>query len=183
MDVLETIAISPMSTTRLVKETLWNAYANSIKPTKIIKSSEVDRKYFWRSLKKARSTNTASVLSIKNSDKRVVHDINGVLRVWELYFDRLSTPKDLDKYNNVHKQEVDRFIESKIEQRDIDQFTSDPFTNEEISKAIYKLHNAKAPGYDLMTTEHIKCAGFKLVEILTKLFNLCIELECVPENF
>ena len=150
---------------------------------KIIKSSEVDRKYFWRSLRKARSTNTASVLSIKNSDKKVVHDINGVLRVWELYFDHLSTPKDLDKYDKVHKQEVDRFIESKIKQRDIDQFTSDPFTSEEISKAISKLHNAKAPGYDLITTEHIKYAGTKLVEILTKLFNVCINSECVPENF
>ena len=133
--------------------------------SKIVKSSEIDRKYFWRSLRKVRTSNMASVLSIKNSSDKVIHDIDGVLDVWEQYFDCLSTPKHSDNYDNQHYRRVNDFVEKRSQERDIDQFTREAISYDEIKKAITKLHNAKAPGYDLITTEHIKNAGNILIQV------------------
>ena len=133
---------------------------------------------FLESLKEGQVTKYS--LSTVYCDDKVVHDIDGVLRAWEKYFDNLSTPKDSAQYDTDHFYEVNNFVNDKIKCKDIDQFTKETFTCDEINKAISKLHNS--PGYDLVTTEHIKNAGPMLVRVLTKLFNICIEMQCIPEN-
>ena len=125
----------------------------------IIKSTEIDHKFFWKALKKSRSKNVVSVLSIKAVNGQVKHDIEGVLCVWHMQFSNLCTPKTNDDYDNQHFQEVNAWVEEKAKLQDQDNFLEDEFTVDEISRAIKCLHKDKAPGFDDITTEHIVYAG------------------------
>ena len=58
-----------------------------------------------------------------------------------------------------------------------------PFSMDEISKAIGRLHPKKASGYDGVSTEHIKYAGRSLVKVLTMLYNVIGSREYIPVNF
>ena len=53
----------------------------------------------------------------------------------------------------------------------------------ELSEAIAALNCGKSPGYDLITTEHLKYGGDKLVTVLTKLYNRILAIEYIPKNF
>ena len=57
------------------------------------------------------------------------------------------------------------------------------FSIEEVDKAIAKLHLGKAPGYDEISTEHLRYAGPLLSMVLCNLYNECIRIEYVPECF
>ena len=149
----------------------------------IIKSTEIDYKFFWKALKKSRSKNMVSVLSIKADNGQVKHDIEGVLGVWHMHFSNLCTPKTNDDYDHQHFQEVNAWVEEKAKLQDQDNFLEEEFTVDEISKAIKCLHKDKAPGFDDITTEHIVYASDILTLILCLLFNACIRNEYVPICF
>ena len=51
----------------------------------------------------------------------------------------------------------------------------------ELSEAIAALNCGKSPGYDLITTEHLKYGGDKLVTVLTKLYNRILAIEYIPK--
>ena len=149
----------------------------------IIKSTELDYKYFWRALKKKRKSNTVSVLSIKSRDGKVKHDIDGVLQVWHDHFSALCTPKTKESFDQLHYENISKWVQTKVVQNDIDDFTNDSFTIAEVLDAVKKLHKGKAPGFDSITAEHIQFASEILLEILCILFNQCINIEYVPICF
>ena len=60
----------------------------------VLNSIGLDRKYFWKSLKRARSPHNSKSLAIRNDKKKVVHDLDEVLEVWRAHFSKLSTPND-----------------------------------------------------------------------------------------
>ena len=65
---------------------------------------------------------------------------------------------------------------------DMDAFCSYPVEQEEVVKAISKLHNKKAAGFDDISAEHIKYAGPVLVYLLSIIFNLIMQFEYIPLN-
>ena len=149
----------------------------------VIKSTELDYKFFWKALKKSRNSNMTPVFSIKNSHDVVEHDIDGVLKVWFDHFNELSTPKNKDSYDSEHFNATNAWVENKAGLNDIDQFLEDEFTIDDVRKAIKKLKRAKAPGYDQICAEHIQYGGENLVLLLCSLFNICIQREYVPICF
>ena len=50
-------------------------------------------------------------------------------------------------------------------------------------KAINMLHLNKAPGYDEVTTKHVKYAGPVLVDLLCTLYNAILSSEYIPQCF
>ena len=59
----------------------------------------------------------------------------------------------------------------------------EPFCENELANNIRQLNSGKAPGHDFITTEHLRAAGIGMVSCLTKLFNIIVDIEYIPENF
>ena len=105
----------------------------------VIKSTEVDYKFFWKALKKTRNNKTAAVFSIKNKEGLVKHDIEGVLQVWFEHFNELSTPKSKPEFDEVHYVATNAWVEDKTTLNDIDIFLAEEFSLQEVENAILKL--------------------------------------------
>ena len=146
----------------------------------VIKSTEVDYKFFWKALKKTRNNKMAAVFSIKNKEGLVKHDIEGVLQVWFEHFNELSTPKSKPEFDEVHYVATNAWVEDKTTLNDIDIFLEEEFSLQEVENAILKLKKSKSPGYDSVCAEHIQYGGYNLSYILCSLFNSCIQKEYVP---
>ena len=146
-----------------------------------VRMAEIDKNCFWRLVKKARKSNGPTVTGIKNRDDKVVHEIDEVLNVWKHHFEKLGTPKVSDDYDNDHYRHVsDRVRALLIRKEGVDHFLSNPFTIEELECAIKTLNKNKAPGFDRITSEHIKYAGAHIRNVLLVLYNYMIVLEYVP---
>ena len=141
----------------------------------VIKSTELDYKFFWRALKKTRKNKMASVFSIKNKDGLVKYGIEGVLQVWYDHFNELSTPKDKIEFDEDHYISTYSWAKEKVTLNDLDDFLEEDFDLVEIKDAIGKLKKAKSPGFDNICTEHLQWGGENLVYRLCTLFNLCIK--------
>ena len=100
-------------------------------------------------------------------------------KVWHKHFSYLSTPKANPKYDEHHFRDTNQWLEDKAKLEDIDTFLEREFTPKKISEAISKLHVGKAPGFDYITTEHLKWAADILVTLLSILYNTCIQNEYV----
>ena len=72
--------------------------------------AEINHKDFWRLLKKTKSGNQIKVNTIRNQQGKVVYETDEILEVWRSHFDRLSTPKFSDSFDDAHFQYVTRRI-------------------------------------------------------------------------
>ena len=145
--------------------------------------AEVDRNQFWRLFKKMKGNSQSKVHAVKDSLDTVVYDIESILEVWRLHFSKLSTPRESPDYDHEHYQHVNAQINRWMGERDISEFLENPFTANEVSTAICKLHLKKTPGHDRVTAEHLKYGGQALWYILSVLFNICVSNEYIPANF
>ena len=84
-------------------------------------------------------------------DGCVRHDLDGVLKVWHEHFSNLRT-----KYDEKHFKDTNEWVEDKAKLKDFDTFLEREFVPNEIRGAISKLHKGEAPGFDNITTEHLR---------------------------
>ena len=145
--------------------------------------AEVDRNFFWKMFRKSKGGNKSTSHAIKNSDDVVVYTLEEVLQVWRTHFDKISTPAQSAEYDEQHFSNVKRSVKSWLDGVNSSRFLAIPFSLDEINLAILKLHLGKAPGYDNVTTEHIRHAGPALSAVLCELYNACIMIEYVPDCF
>ena len=111
--------------------------------------------------------------------KNVVYDAKEVVKAWKVHLRDEYTHCDFI-YDTDHVDEVKRSLEKwrkKVEE------PFEPFTNEEIYRALKELGEDKLPGYDEVTAEHLVNAGEEIVSVLTALYNRMFVLEYVPINF
>ena len=144
--------------------------------------SELDRDKFWRLFRRNNKCNT-STNAIKNNRGKAVYEIDDILEVWRRHFDNLSTPKNSEKFDSGHLRVISERVQTWREGDDVSEFLEDEFSFEEVATAIEKLNLGKAPGYDGVTSEHIRFAGISILKPLCDLFNLCVRMEYVPSNF
>ena len=142
--------------------------------------AEINHDDFWRILKQARGSSKVKVNTIRNQWGKVVYEPGEILEVWHTHFNKISTPKQSPDFDYDHFQYVTRCVSEYLRTEDLSDFLINPITECETRGAVKKLNNGKAPGYDGLTTEHIKFAGEPLVHILCLLFNQCIRNEYVP---
>ena len=145
--------------------------------------AEVDRDKFWRIFKRNNKSGSNSTHAVKDHNGKVVYEIKDILEVWRRHFDALSTPKELERFDNAHFLNVTESVRSWCDKDDASRFLEGKFSRAEVRGAIMKLNMGKAPGYDGITTEHIRYAGDAIVQPLCDIFNTCVEHEYVPCNF
>ena len=83
----------------------------------------------------------------------------------------------------MHFQTVTDAVRGWLNEADVSNFLEIEFSIAEVGDAIRKLNLGKAPGYDGITTEHVRHAGNAIIRPLCNLFNMCIRIEYVPCNF
>ena len=158
------------------------AYENN-KVVEAVTAAQVDRNAFWRIVKRSRNSSGGCINAIRNYEKNVVHDLDSVLDSFKDHFVRVSTPVDDPSFDKEHFE----FVNSKVLEynatTDCNDFLGTPFSENEVYKAIRRLHLKKACGFDNISTEHIKYAGPCLVYILTLIFNYVSHSEYIPVNF
>ena len=125
----------------------------------------------------------ASYNAIKNNNGNVVYELDEVLNVWSEHFDKLSNPRYDPSYSASNFKRVNDFVSEAITREEKSEFLESPFTEKEISCVISKLNLGKTPGFDGVSSEHVRYAGDALVKILCLLFNMCVDREYIPCNF
>ena len=145
--------------------------------------SEIDRDAFWRMFKQSSVHGKTSVNAIKNEAGTVVYELKDILVTWQKHFDALSTPTNPDRFDDDHQIYVSNKVSEWTRDNSSNEFLERPLNDEEVFKAIQKLNLKKAPGFDGITSEHLRFAGRGLSNIMCSLLNLCIRNEYVPKNF
>ena len=145
--------------------------------------AEYNRDEFWKLMKRQKGSKRDCTNAIKNTKGKVVYEMGEVLDVWKNHFDKISSPREDIRFNQEHFDNVTEFVHRTAAGIDTSTFTDLPFCEREMSDAINKLNCNKAPGYDDITTEHVKFAGSFLVTLLCLLYNRCLALEYIPCNF
>ena len=149
----------------------------------LIISAECDRNKFWKLVKNARQTKQSNTISIKNKQGKVVHEVAEVVEVWRDHFSRLCKAKPDPNFDSVHYDHVSNKVREWYSERDTDVFLEEPFSVDELFKAVKRLNKGKAAGCDSITAEHLQKAGRNLILLLTRIFNRLVEIEYIPLNF
>ena len=144
--------------------------------------AKIDRDRFWRTFKRMKGPVVTKVHAVKNANDQVVYDIESVLRVWRTHFSRLSSPRESPEFDSQHFDHVSTRVKDWYGEEGISDFLIDPFTYDEVSKCINRLHLRKAPGHDGITAEHLRHGGPYLCRFICALFNSMIRAEYIPSN-
>ena len=72
----------------------------------VVNSIGLNKSFFWRAIKKSRTTPVHKALAIRNPRKTVVHKLDDVLEAWREYFATLCTPRDDEDFDKGHFEHV-----------------------------------------------------------------------------
>ena len=121
-----------------------------------INKAETGQGIFWKMLKNSRKVPNNSTNAIRNEDDKVVYETDDILRAWKNHFEGIYTPKDYYSFDEVHFNEVNTMVKYYDSLDDINDFCTSPIEQDEVRKAISKLHNKKAAGFENISADHIK---------------------------
>ena len=146
-------------------------------------SGEIDQKFFWY----LASQFKAKIISpIMSDEGEILTEPEQIQRDWNDYYEKLYQEGDDEHYDEDFKKfvatEVDR-IEKELRSREEVQYLSGgPITFCDIDKIVKSLSNGKAPGYDMMSSEHLKYSGLLYKSIVTWLINGMIKYSSIPKQ-
>ena len=139
--------------------------------------SDINTANFHKLIRKQRKTNTSTTAIMVNGE--LCFDRDAQREEWASYFESLGTPSDQPEFDDLHHQSV-------LEQLDLlSQLVSQcadgqPYTTEEIGRAIDRLNSGKAPDEWQLVAEHLKATRSTLVPVLCVLFNLMRQMKYIP---
>ena len=77
---------------------------------------------------------------MKNVEGKVACETDEVLRVWKSHFGSLGTPKEDPRYDSQHYDRVTEKVRQYNAESDVDIFSAEPFSEDEIETAIKSLN-------------------------------------------
>ncbi len=171
---------------RRVKRRAETAY--ELKEEHDIKNAEgINQNYFWHLVRKVhKKYSSKPFIPVLNNNGVLSQIVQESVDAFAEEFSFLSKPTEDEVFDAVFKSQVDDVIRS-IDAGEIvwnSSMFDVPFSVDELMTVRNsKLKCRKAAGWDLLTVEHIKQAGFGLMEILTSVFNAMIKRLHVPKDF
>ncbi len=106
-------------------------------------------------------------------------DIQDILQCWKSYFSKLATPDSSDTYYVEFMQHVEEVILG-IDNGGLAwpyEMFEIPFSTSERVNTSPKVKYKKAPGWDGVTTEHIRYSGTDTIILMSMIFKKVI---CIP---
>ncbi len=149
------------------------------------RAHSIDQNYFWSLVRRARKKEGAEIYPVVNDDGVLVSEADSIRDAWRSYFHDLAQPAENDEYDEDFKVSVDATIDS-IKNGEIkwnSPHMNEPFTSKEVEKARKKLKWKKAPGWDEISTEHLRHGGSQFLKLVTVLFNKVRLEHYFPVNF
>ena len=153
------------------------------KVKKAVINAEIDKTSFRKMLKRERDGLCAMTPSIKDPTGKVVHDVHEILQVWKNHFASLGTPVESPNFEQDHYNMVNLKLEELKSLTDINEFSRNSMTLDEVCKGINSLNPGKAPGCDGIMKEHLMYASFNVVRVITLTFNWTLLTKFIPTNF
>lgn len=146
------------------------------------RTHDMNQKHFWDLVNKAKRTQKS--VSPIVCDKEVITEPDKIRMKWKEYFQDLFTPKDEPHFDNDFKAHVEDTIEKMVMAAKNSEPTvmKIPITPSEVEQCIKSLKFRKAPGWDHITSEHIKYGGQVLINALSHLYNGMVRLVHIPKH-
>ena len=129
-----------------------------------IENSKNDSRRMFKATKLIQRKNNNNVC-IKTCDGKIVNSTNQKLEIITKYFESVFNPDDIGEFPHIPPQKL-----------------NEPFTSEEIRKAIKSLKNNKSAGIDKLKAEHLKCAPVEINQIIADLLNNICETGEYPKE-
>ena len=146
----------------------------------------IDLMFFWNLVRKARKQPKKRCGPIRDDEGTLVTEPEDIRGAWRQHFQRLACEERDDKgFDREFKAQVEEKIKE-IEAGDLEwesTLLATPFSEAEMVKACGKMKNRKAPGWDMITAEHVKKGGPIVIKILTMMYNLITKTRLVPAHF
>ena len=109
------------------------------------------------------------VRMMKDKDGNVMTDEESVLRIWKEYYMGLMNEENEKERREIDGERVNLEVES--------------VSKEEVMENMQRMKNGKAVGPDDIPVEVWKCLGESALKFLTKLYNITMESERMPEEW
>ena len=132
-----------------------------------------DRKLFYSLVNRQRKDGKSSLGRLVFDDVQLTTD-EAIREGWDLYFQKLATPKKKDHYNSEYKSQVDL---------DFNLICDICSKLQEVDQIIKTLKSNKASDGCGVSAEHLKYGGVKVVEFIICALNEIFRLRKVPEMF
>ena len=98
----------------------------------IIRAAHNDKNTFWRRIKRAGNPDKCKVFAIRDSNNKVVYEINEVVNVWKDHFSKNSQPRESTPFDTQDFQFVSSSVKKWYFEVEDDQFLQQHFPNEKI---------------------------------------------------
>ena len=136
---------------------------------KLVETASMDKNKFWKLLKRKRNQKQSEAAAITNKDGTIKYEIHDVVQVWKEHFcNQCSFDRDRVK-DWEHHVKVSNEVQDWYSLKDDGSIFNNPISLGEMKTATSTLNSGKSPGFDEITSEHIKFGGGELVEMLTRL--------------
>ena len=129
-------------------------------------------KEVYSTIKKITNKSTIRMQTVKSKDGVILTEMKDVQNRWKETYEELYNKQN--PINNVFAETIPQMANMDNEPE---------LLKEEISSAIRKLSDGKAPGYDNITAEELKATGDTGVEILQQLCNKIWKNEAFPDDW
>ncbi len=141
----------------------------------------IDHKFFWHLVKKGKKY-SKGIVPIQEGHKTIT-DPTEIREKWKRYFQTLYSTKQI--YNQEFQQQIEDTFEDIWQESSSakSSIMTNPICEDEVVKCVQQLKNNKAPGKDLITAEHIKYGGKRLIKSLAYIFNQIVKLDYYPPSF
>ena len=149
---------------------------------KLATDEELDQNSFWHFINKRRKIKRRCSL-IDLGDK-LITDKDNIVNKWGSYFKQLYDKDAGDNdYDDQFKQDIETKLKKKVTESyaETTSIMNKRISPEEVRREINKFKNNKAPGFDMVTAEHLKYGGENLDQILCVLFNTISINEELPD--
>ena len=122
----------------------------------ILDASLSDQKTFHRLINKQRKQSTSTKTMCLRSNGQLVTDSHQVLKLWQAHYTALGIPKPDPKYDSDYLDRITADVE--VIESACQHNTSAPplVTTEDVTRALQKLNNGKAPDESGLMAEHLK---------------------------
>jgi hypothetical protein len=144
-----------------------------------IMEAEKDPKLFFKLIKSQRSTSETKTNSLLADSE--VYEGSRVMEGWATYQEALATPLENEKFHEDHKEIVDIDVQKIYEICLAKRHIPEPFTINEVTKAITALKTGKAADVHTIAAEHLKHGGSDLALFLHSIFNAMLKTAKYPE--
>ena len=146
---------------------------------KLANSERMDQRYFWYTVNKHKKGGNSPV---QNDNGTMLIDPDQIRQEWNEYYKDLYKDTKESHFDDEFKHDIEHFISNVESMTCQEKLQGGPITQDDVKKEVMTMKNKKAPGWDLVTSKHIKYSSDVVKSVMAWLLNRIIYTESVPHH-